>query len=132
MPMKNVLEVEDLSVSFNGHLAVDNISLKVEEGELLGIVGPNGSGKTTLFRAILGLQQHSGKVRLFGYEGSKLRTLLPLIGYVPQRVSFEPNFPATVYDSLNGNNIKQKNSQGRKTDSTMWLLLEHDIQKHQK
>ena len=96
--MKSVLEVEDLSVSFNGHLAVDHISFEVQEGDLLGIIGPNGSGKTTLFRAILGLQQYSGKVRLFGLEGSKYHSLLPLIGYVPQRVSFEPNFPATVYD----------------------------------
>lgn len=96
--MTSVLEVENLSVNFDGNLAVDNISLKVQEGDILGIIGPNGSGKTTLFRAILGLQPHSGKVRMFGFEGSKLRTLLPLIGYVPQRVSFEPNFPATVYD----------------------------------
>lgn len=96
--MKNILEVEDLTVSFNGRLALDHISFDAQEGDLLGIVGPNGSGKTTSFRAILGLQQYSGKVKLFGFEGSKHRSLLPLIGYVPQRVSFEPNFPATVYD----------------------------------
>ncbi len=108
MSMTCVLEVEDLSVSFNGHLAVDNISLKVNEGDILGLIGPNGSGKTTLFRAILGLQPHSGKVRMFGYEGSKLRTLIPLIGYVPQRVSFEPNFPATVYDIVSMGIISNK------------------------
>jgi len=106
--MTTVLEVEDLSVNFDGNLVVDNISLKVEEGDLLGIIGPNGSGKTTLFRAILGLQPHSGKVKMFGYEGSKLRTLLPLIGYVPQRVSFEPNFPATVYDIVSMGIISNK------------------------
>ena len=86
--MTSVLEVEDLNVSFNGHLAVDSVSIKVEEGEILGIVGPNGSGKTTLFRAILGLQPHSGKVKIFGYEGSKLRALIPLIGYVPTKGIF--------------------------------------------
>ena len=106
--MKNVLEVEDLSVSFNGHLAVDHVSFDVQEGDLLGIIGPNGSGKTTLFRAILGLQQYSGKVRLFGFEGSKYNSLLPLIGYVPQRVSFEPNFPATVYDIVSMGIISNK------------------------
>lgn len=108
MSMKNVLEVEDLSVSFNGHLAVDHISFEVQEGDLLGIVGPNGSGKTTLFRAILGLQQYSGKVKLFGFEGSKYRSLLPLIGYVPQKVFFEPNFPATVYDIVSMGIISKK------------------------
>ncbi len=96
--MTSVLDVKDLNVGYNNHLAVEQISFDVREGDLLGIVGPNGAGKTTLFRAILGLQQYSGKIKLFGFEGSKHRSLLPLIGYVPQEVTFEPNFPATVYD----------------------------------
>ena len=75
---------------------------------MLGIIGPNGSGKTTLFRAILGLQHYSGKVRMFGYEGSKHRSLLPLIGYVPQKVVFDPNFPATVYDIVSMGIISDK------------------------
>ena len=54
--MTSVLEVNDLSIGYNSHLAVDNISFDVQEGDLLGIVGPNGAGKTTLFRAILGFQ----------------------------------------------------------------------------
>jgi zinc transport system ATP-binding protein len=97
MPM-NALEVENVSVSHNGVLAVNKISFTVQEGNLLGIVGPNGAGKTTLFRAILGLQSYQGKIKLFGYEGSQYNTLLPMIGYVPQKVNFESNFPATVYD----------------------------------
>ena len=92
MSMKSVLKVEALSIKYNGHLAVDKISFDVQEGDLLGIVGPNGAGKTTLFRAILGLQQYSGKIKLFGFEDSKYRSLLPLIGYVPQKIVFESNF----------------------------------------
>ena len=61
MSMTSVLEVEDLSIGYNNHLAVDQISFDVQEGDLLGIVGPNGAGKTTLFRAILRLQQYSGQ-----------------------------------------------------------------------
>ena len=106
--MTNVLEVEDLSVNFNGHIAVDHVSFKVQEGDLLGIIGPNGSGKTTLFRAILGLQSHTGKVKMFGYEGSKYRSLLPLIGYVPQKVVFDPNFPATVSDIVSMGTVSEK------------------------
>lgn len=94
----NVLEVQDVSVRYNGTVAVDRINFSVEEGDLLGLVGPNGAGKTTLFRAILGLQKYHGKIRLFGYEGKQYETLLPMIGYVPQKVNFEPNFPATVSD----------------------------------
>ena len=94
----NVLDVEDVSVRHNGSLAINKISFHVAEGDLLGIVGPNGAGKTTLFRAILGLQSYEGKIRLFGYEGSQYSSLISMVGYVPQKVSFEQNFPATVYD----------------------------------
>lgn len=106
--MTSVLEVKDLSVDYSNHLAVDRISFDVQEGDLLGIVGPNGAGKTTLFRAIFGLQQYSGKIRLFGFEGSRRRPLLPLVGYVPQKVVFEPNFPATVYDIVSMGTISDK------------------------
>ena len=108
--MTSVLEVDDLSIHYNSrqHLAVDKISFDVKEGEVLGIIGPNGAGKTTLFRAILGLQEYSGSIKLFGFEGSKYRSLLPLIGYVPQKVTFEPNFPATVYDVVSMGIISDK------------------------
>lgn len=94
----NVLDVENVSASHNGVLAISNISFSVAEGDLLGIVGPNGAGKTTLFRSILGLQDFQGRIKLFGYDGDQYRSLLPMVGYVPQKVSFEQNFPATVYD----------------------------------
>ena len=98
MSMTNVLQVSDLSISYDNRLVVDRVSFDVCEGDVLGIIGPNGAGKTTMFRAILGLQQYSGKIKLFGSENHKHHLLFPLIGYVPQSVSFEPNFPATVYD----------------------------------
>lgn len=92
----NALEVSDVSISYNGNLAIDKVNFSVDEGDLLGIVGPNGAGKTTLFRAILGLQAYTGTIRLFGFEGKKYFPLLPLIGYVSQKVSFDANFPATI------------------------------------
>lgn len=108
MPMTSVLEVKDLVIGYDNHLAVDKISFDVQEGDVLGIVGPNGAGKTTLFRAILGLQKYSGKIKMFGLEDSKYHSLLPLIGYVPQKVAFEPNFPATVYDVVGMGIISNK------------------------
>ncbi len=95
MSMK-ALQVSDVSISYNGNLAIDKVNFDVDEGDLLGIVGPNGAGKTTLFRAILGLQNYTGTIKLFGYEAKKYYPLLPLVGYVSQKVNFEPNFPATV------------------------------------
>ncbi len=64
-----LLEVESLSKHFFGYPALDNVSLKVEEGELLGIIGPNGSGKTTLFNCVSGvLDPSGGHVRFQGED----------------------------------------------------------------
>lgn len=104
----NVLEVSDVSIRYNGYLAVDKINFDVKAGDLLGIVGPNGAGKTTLFKAIMGMQNHTGKIKLFGYEEEDYRPLLPLIGYVSQKVSFEPNFPATVSEVVSMGLVPEK------------------------
>jgi branched-chain amino acid transport system ATP-binding protein len=59
-----LLEVEHLSKKFFEYVALDRVSLSIEPGELLGIIGPNGSGKTTLFNCISGvLSASSGSVR---------------------------------------------------------------------
>lgn len=97
MPV-STLKVEDLSASYGGTQAVDSISFEVGRGDILGIVGPNGAGKTTLFRAILGLGSYEGRISICGQSGDARLALLPLIGYVPQRISFERSFPATVRD----------------------------------
>jgi branched-chain amino acid transport system ATP-binding protein len=67
--MATVLEVSDLRKSFGGITAVDGVSFSVEEGEILGIIGPNGCGKSTLFNCILGqLRPTSGRVSLEGRD----------------------------------------------------------------
>ena len=63
----SLLELESVSKSFGGVTAVKNVSLTVESGEILGVMGPNGSGKTTLFNLVSGaLVPDSGDVLLFG------------------------------------------------------------------
>src|SRR5947208_11926479 len=64
-----LLQVERLSKRFGGVSAVHEVSFTLEEGELLGVMGPNGSGKTTLFNLIAGaLAPDSGRVRLHGRD----------------------------------------------------------------
>jgi branched-chain amino acid transport system ATP-binding protein len=71
----SVLELENLSVRFGGHLAVSSASLRVEGGRVSGLIGPNGAGKTTTFNAICGVVTPSaGHVTLDGKDISKLGT----------------------------------------------------------
>ncbi len=69
-----LLEVHSVSKSFGGLVANREVTLEVEEGSIVGLIGPNGSGKTTLFNSIVG--QHpidSGSIRFNGREISRLR-----------------------------------------------------------
>ncbi|MCJ7623516.1 MAG: metal ABC transporter ATP-binding protein [Anaerolineaceae bacterium] len=87
--MAVILEVNDLTVSYNGEHVLKNVSFMVEGGQQVAIVGPNGAGKSTLFKAILGLlHPTSGKVVTAGAE----------IGYVTQRSTVDWDFPVTVND----------------------------------
>lgn len=64
---KNVLEINNLSISFGGLKAVDDVSFNLKNGELLGLIGPNGAGKTTLFNMLSGVYTPtSGEIILDG------------------------------------------------------------------
>src|SRR3990172_9157333 len=64
-----ILQVEGACKSFGGLRAVNNVDLKVEEGEILGLIGPNGSGKTTLFNLIAGaIKLEKGKISFQGKD----------------------------------------------------------------
>ena len=86
-----VLETSDISKSYRGRKVVDNVSVGLEQGEVVGLLGPNGAGKTTSFYTIVGLiTPDSGKVLL---QGTDL-TGMPMykrarmgISYLPQEAS---------------------------------------------
>ena len=67
--MNNAIEIEALTKDFNGLIAVDHISLNVEEGEIFGFLGPNGAGKTTAIKMLCTiLNPTSGSARVCGYD----------------------------------------------------------------
>jgi zinc transport system ATP-binding protein len=94
-----VADLEHVCFSYGGEKVLDEVSLRIDRGDFLGIIGPNGSGKTTLLRIMLGLlRSRCGHVRLFGTDISEFRDW-PRIGYVPQKaVAFESRFPASVLE----------------------------------
>lgn len=94
---KNIIEIQNVSFSYNDHEVLKNINLSIHAGDYLGLVGGNGAGKTTLLKIVLGLlKPDSGKIKLFGQDFSDFKDWSK-IGYVPQKAtSFDINFPATA------------------------------------
>jgi branched-chain amino acid transport system ATP-binding protein len=66
--MSSLLEIEHVSRRFGGVVALDDVTLKVEPGQTVGLIGPNGAGKTTLFNCITGLLRPSAGTIHFGAE----------------------------------------------------------------
>ncbi|HZT20709.1 MAG TPA: ATP-binding cassette domain-containing protein [Dongiaceae bacterium] len=76
------VEFDEVTISLGGRPVLSRVSLAMEEGELIGVLGPNGSGKTTLMRSILGLiAPAGGSIRVLG---APARRGNPAIGYMPQ------------------------------------------------
>jgi len=86
-----ILSTVDLTKSFKGRKVVDNISIRIAQGEVVGLLGPNGAGKTTTFYIIVGLTQpDSGQVLLDGEEITDFPMYLRArsgISYLPQEPS---------------------------------------------
>jgi branched-chain amino acid transport system permease protein len=71
---KPLLECRDVQMKFGGNIAVNNISLNIMEGEIVGLIGPNGSGKTTLFNCISKVYVPTGgQIRFAGRDLNELR-----------------------------------------------------------
>lgn len=75
---------------------LEDITLRIEADDYLGLIGPNGGGKTTLLKIMLGLlKPQSGAVSVFGRPPAQVRSR---IGYVPQHAEIDISVPATVLD----------------------------------
>jgi manganese/iron transport system ATP-binding protein len=90
-----ILDVQNLTVRYNGRVALEEITFHLHPGERIAVVGPNGAGKSTLFKVVSGvLQPTTGEVNIFGSR--------PLghvcIAYIPQRSQVDWNFPVSVAD----------------------------------
>ncbi len=84
----SLIAVENINVGYGTHMVLRNVSLTIEPGEIVTVVGPNGSGKTTLLRALIGAA-HPTSGRITRQPGLR-------IGYVPQKLHIDPTLPMTV------------------------------------
>jgi branched-chain amino acid transport system ATP-binding protein len=95
-----LLEVQGLTKAFGGLMAVNDMSLTVSPGKILGLIGPNGSGKTTLLNLIAGtIRADDGTIRLDGKDVTRLsnhQRVRHRINRTFQLVRMPPNLPAIV------------------------------------
>jgi ABC-type Mn2+/Zn2+ transport system ATPase subunit len=90
------LVVEHITVAYNGHPALSDVSFEIPQGTRVAVVGSNGAGKSTLFKALVGLLPlRSGKILIHGLP---LGHHLDCVAYVPQREEIDWHFPVTVSD----------------------------------
>ena len=92
-----MLEITDVHFSYGTRPVLQGVSLQVNQGEMVGLVGPNGSGKTTLLKLASGLlRPDAGAIRIQGQEVSYLRPSdkAKLVAVVPQNPALPQNFTA--------------------------------------
>lgn len=109
MPSTSLINVTDLSFSYRpAQPILEHISLSIEPGDYVGIIGPNGSGKTTFLKLLLGLLPlQQGSITLFGQSIQGFKAW-EKIGYVPQAgFEGETNFPATVGEVIAAGYLSQ-------------------------
>lgn len=89
--MSAAIETFGLSKHFGDVVALDDLTLTVDEGEIFGFLGPNGAGKSTTLRLLLGLiRPTSGRAEIFGEDISRVRSVHKRLAYVPGDLSLWP------------------------------------------
>ena len=96
--MRKSIDVQDLTVSYDGNEVLQHISFSIKSGQLIGIIGHNGAGKSTLIKGMLDLiHRDRGDVRI---DGKKITKMRKQIAYVPQRSNIDWDFPILVRDTV--------------------------------
>tara|TARA_B100000989_G_C19484470_1_gene446766 strand:+ start:213 stop:989 length:777 start_codon:yes stop_codon:yes gene_type:complete len=126
-----IIEFENVTLAYGNRIILDNISFKINEGQIFGMLGPNGVGKSTIFNLITGLiSPKYGKIKINGEDVSQypiyLRTKKFRVGYVPQYGGFFSDL--TLYDNLKAISeivIKDKNLRQEKIN---YLLSKFELE----
>jgi ABC-2 type transport system ATP-binding protein len=100
-----MIEVDKLCKNYGNFKAVDNVSLKIEPGEIFGFLGVNGAGKTSTIRMMVGIiQPDSGSIKLGGYDlALQPEAAKSIVGYIPDRPYIYPKLTGREFLTFCGN-----------------------------
>ena len=129
--INSIIEFKNVSLSYGNRLILDNISFKINEGQIYGMLGPNGVGKSTIFNLITGLiTPKFGKIFINGLDATHypiyLRTKKFKVGYVPQYGGYFNDL--TLHDNLKAISeivIENKNLRNERID---YLLSKFELE----
>ena len=129
--IKSIIEFENVTLAYGNRIILDNISFKINEGQIFGMLGPNGVGKSTIFNLITGLiNPKHGKIKINGEDVSNfpvyMRTKKFQVGYVPQYGGFFHDL--TLHDNLKAISeivIEDKNLRQERID---YLLSKFELE----
>ncbi len=93
--MTALIDLKNISKTYGNLRALDNVSLEIPAGRIVGLVGPNGAGKTTLLRALTGELDYSGEAKVLGFEPRSQRAELMLETGVVHDISVLPSWMKT-------------------------------------
>ena len=86
----NLIEISNLTKKYKNLHAVDNASINIPEGKIIGLLGKNGAGKSTLLKCMLGFLKHEGEIKIFGETLSKHKSSLHNhIAFIPDVSSLD-------------------------------------------
>lgn len=124
LPQQKMIELDSVSMQWDKHVALQNVSFSINEGDFVAITGPNGGGKTTLLRLILRLIKPSDGKVIYRSNGSETDSLD--IGYLPQKNQIDSRFPITVQEvvelGLMSNKSLSKQERREKVSQTIALM----------
>ncbi len=93
-----MLEIKNLSVTYQNNVkALEDVTVTVPSGKLVGIIGPNGAGKSTLLKGALGMVDKSGSV---SFNGQPIDKIQHEVAYVEQKGNLDMDFPITVLQTV--------------------------------
>ena len=129
--IKTIIEFENVTLAYGNRIILDNISFKINEGQIFGMLGPNGVGKSTIFNLITGLiNPKHGKIKINGEDVSKypiyLRTKKFKVGYVPQYGGFFSDL--TLHDNLKAISEVAIDDKNLRNEKINYLLSKFELE----
>lgn len=106
LPQNKMIELDHVWMQWDNRIALQDVSLSIDEGDFVAITGPNGGGKTTLLRIVLKLLKPTQGSVIYREQGREVKDLV--VGYLPQKNMIDQRFPISVEEVISSGLLSQK------------------------